>query len=230
MPILSNLHNMDLVHFIFIPHVNNKVVCVWGYIVFTPSACLSVRSSVCPSCMLCPLCGSTSVGTPYNMALYTTGSNIAQLCHGSQNLWRKLWIPVVKETLNRLLCVLLSYEKVSPKRKFMVAPTSQMWPRFYHHRCRRHPLWIWHNRHYMPLWPSIHSLEHVIDANCIFTDTWAHQHRHPMVPVRRLDGLGPCYQNNATSLRNIESIWQGLVNNHFWRVCGNECKSWVVLS
>ena len=59
----------------------------------------------------------TTVGTPYNTVPYTTGSNIARLGHGSQNSWSKLWIPfpVVKEILNRFLCVLLSREKVSPQ-------------------------------------------------------------------------------------------------------------------
>ena len=56
-----------------------------------------------------------TVGTPYNTVPYTTGSNIARLGYGSQNSWSKLWIPVVKEILNRFPCVLLSREKVSPQ-------------------------------------------------------------------------------------------------------------------
>ena len=56
-----------------------------------------------------------TVGTPYNTVPYTTGSNIARLGHGSQNSWSKLWIPVVKEILNRFPSVLLSREKASPQ-------------------------------------------------------------------------------------------------------------------
>ena len=58
----------------------------------------------------------STVGTPYNTVPYTTGSNIARLGHGSQNSWSKLWIPVVKEILNRFPCVLLSREKCPHKR------------------------------------------------------------------------------------------------------------------
>ena len=123
---------------------------------------------------------TNTVGTPYNTVPYTTGSNIARLGHGSQNLWSKLWIQVVKEILNRFPSVLLSREKASPQENSRyLRPLNCDSPRSYHHMCRRHPPLIWHNRHYMPLWPSIHGL---IDANCIsslFTDTWAHRHRHP---------------------------------------------------
>ena len=63
--------------------------------------------------------GST-VGTPYNTAPYITDSNIAPLGHGSQNSWSKLWIPVVKSASVRVIL----REKVSPRREFMVAPTS----------------------------------------------------------------------------------------------------------
>ena len=119
----------------------------------------------------------STVGTPYNTVPYTTGSNIARLGHGSQNSWSKLWIPVVKEILNRFPSVLLSREKASPQENSRyLRPLNCDSPRSYHHMCRRHPPLIWHNRHYMPLWPSIHGL---IDANCIsslFTDTWAHRH------------------------------------------------------
>ena len=60
-----------------------------------------------------PVC--CTVGTPYNTVPYTTGSNITRLGHGSQNSWSKLWIPVVKEILNRFPSVLLSREKASPQ-------------------------------------------------------------------------------------------------------------------
>ena len=55
-----------------------------------------------------------TVETPYNTIPYTTKSNIARSGHGSQNLWSKSWIPVVRETLNRLPCVLLSHKTCPP--------------------------------------------------------------------------------------------------------------------
>ena len=97
-----------------------------------------------------------TVETPYNTAPYITGSNIAQLGHGSQNSWSKLWIPM--EAVARLPVVLPF-------------------------RCHCHLPLLWHNRHYMRPWSSIHGQEGLIDANCIclrFTGTWAHRHQHPM--------------------------------------------------
>ena len=50
-------------------------------------------------------------------------------------------------------------------------------------RCHCHLPLLWHNRHYMTPWSSIHRQEGLIDANCIclrFTGTWAHRHRHPV--------------------------------------------------
>ena len=56
---------------------------------------------------------SITVGTPYNTAPYITGSNIARLGHGSQNLWSKLWIPVVKSAPVR---VIYTWKSVPKKR------------------------------------------------------------------------------------------------------------------
>ena len=66
-------------------------------------------------------------------------------------------------------------------------------------------LLIWHKRHCICM-PSIHGLEHLIDANgiCLLTSeqigtiTW--------IPVLREDGPSLCYQNNAMCYRNTESI------------------------
>ena len=127
-----------------------------------------------------------TVGTPYNTAPYITGSNIARLGHGSQNSWSKLWI----RSWNRLPCMLFSREKVYSIRAFTVARTS-IWeheaearlPVVLPFRCHCHLPLIWHNRHYMTPWSSIHGHEGLIDANCIclrFTGTWAHRHRHPV--------------------------------------------------
>ena len=78
-------------------------------------------------------------------------------------------------------------------------------------RCHCHLPLIWHNRQYITPWSPIHGQEGLIDANCIclrFTGTWAHRHRQfgTLWIVCRQDGPGPCYQNNATSCRNIEPI------------------------
>ena len=54
-----------------------------------------------------------TVGTPYNTAPYITGSNIAQLGHGSQNSWSKLWIPVVKSAPVRVIFAWKSVPKKS---------------------------------------------------------------------------------------------------------------------
>ena len=50
-------------------------------------------------------------------------------------------------------------------------------------RCHCHLPLLWHNRHYMTPWSSVHGPEGLTDANCIclrFTGTWAHRHRHPV--------------------------------------------------
>ena len=50
-------------------------------------------------------------------------------------------------------------------------------------RCHCYLPLIWHNKHYMTPWSSIHGQQGLIDANCIclrFIDTWAHRHRHPV--------------------------------------------------
>ena len=91
------------------------VSCVWSF--FMDVFLLSLDKQIYHN----------TVGTPYNTVPYSTGSNIAWLGHGSQNLWNKLWIPVMKEPVNRFPCMLLSCENVSPKREFTIAPTSQLW-------------------------------------------------------------------------------------------------------
>ena len=64
----------------------------------------------------CPLLTAhpdSTVGTPYNTAPYITGSNMAWLGHGSQNLWSKLWILVVKLAPVR---VIFTWKRVAKKR------------------------------------------------------------------------------------------------------------------
>ena len=56
---------------------------------------------------------TSTVGTPYNTAPYITGSNIAWLGHGSQNLWSKLWIPIVKSAPVRVIFTWKSVPKKS---------------------------------------------------------------------------------------------------------------------
>ena len=80
---------------------------------------------------------SRTVGTPYNTVLYSTGSNIVWLGHGSQNSWCKLWIPVVKSAPVRVIFTW----KVSPRREFKVAPTSQMWTQW---KQRHDSPWSYH--------------------------------------------------------------------------------------
>ena len=54
-----------------------------------------------------------TVETPYNTAPYITDSNIARLGHGSQNLWSKLWIPIVKSAPVRVIFMWKSVPKKS---------------------------------------------------------------------------------------------------------------------
>ena len=61
----------------------------------------------------CEASPGTTVGTPYNMAPYITGSTIARLGHGSQNSWSKLWIPVVESAPVR---VIFAWKSVPKKR------------------------------------------------------------------------------------------------------------------
>ena len=157
-------------------------------------------------CMDSKYCNT--IGTPYNTAPYITGSNIARLGHSSQNSWSKLWIPVVKSASVRVIFAW----KVSPRREFTVAPISinlgTQWK-------QRHDspwsyrldvivtfLWygtistIWHRDHQSTLIAFVYVLltrEH-IDIGT------------PWILVCRQDGPSPCYQNNATSCRNIEPI------------------------
>ena len=159
-----------------------------------------------------------TVGTPYNTAPYITGSNIARLGQGSRNSGSKLWIPIVKSAPVR---VIFTWKSV-PKKSIHGSSDIYIWehnagsrlPVVFPFRCHCHLPLIWHNRHYMTSWSSIHGQKGLIDANCIrlrFTGTWAHPGEHidigtPWILVCKQDGPGPCYQNNATSCRNIKPI------------------------
>ena len=128
-----------------------------------------------------------TVGTPYNMAPYITGSNIARLGHGSQNSWSKLWIPIVKSVPVRVIFTWNSVPKKSIHGSSNIylntMEAEARLPVVLPFRCHCHLPLIWHNRHYMTPWSSIHGQEGLIDANCIclrFTGTWAHRHRHPV--------------------------------------------------
>ena len=129
-----------------------------------------------------------TVGTPYNTTPYITGSNIALLGHGSQNLWSKLWIPIVKSAPVRVIFTWKSVPKKSIHGSSDIYLGTQLeaeaqLPVVLPFRCHCHLPLIWHNRHYMTPWSSIRGQEGLIDANCIclrFTGTWAHRHRHPV--------------------------------------------------
>ena len=132
-----------------------------------------------------------TVETPYNTAPYITGSNIARLGHGSQNSWSKLWIPIVKSAPVRVIFTWKSVPKKSIHGSSDIYLRTQIqWkqavarlPVVLPFRCHCHLPLLWHNKHYMTPWSSIHGQEGIIDANCIclrFTGTWAHRHRHPV--------------------------------------------------
>ena len=136
-----------------------------------------------------------TVETPYNTAPYITGSNIARLGHGSQNSWSKLWIPIVKSAPVRVIFTWKSvpkksihgscdiYLRTQIQWKQAVARLQARLPVVLPFRCHCHLPLLWHNKHYMTPWSSIHSQEGLIDANCIclrFTGTWAHRRRHPV--------------------------------------------------
>ena len=127
---------------------------------------------------------TSTVGTPYNTAPYITGSNIARLGHGSPNSWSKLWIPIVKSAPMRVIFTWKSVPKESIHGSSDIyLGTEARLPVVLPFRCHCHLPLIWHNRHYMTPWSSIHGQESLIDANCIclrFTGTWAHRHRHPV--------------------------------------------------
>ena len=122
-----------------------------------------------------------TVETPYNTAPYITGSNIARLGHGSQNSWSKLWIPIVKSAPVRVIFTWKSVPKKSIHGSSDIYLGTRL-PVVLPFRCHCHLPLLWHNRHYMTPWSSIHGQEGLIDANCIclrFTGMWAHRHRHP---------------------------------------------------
>ena len=110
-----------------------------------------------------------TVGTPYNTTPYITGSNIARLGHGSQNSWSKMWIPIVKSAPVRVIFTWKSVPKKSIHGSSDIYLGIQWKQRHDSPWSYRHchlPL-IWHNRHYMTPWSSIHGQEGLIDANCI---------------------------------------------------------------
>ena len=129
-----------------------------------------------------------TVETPYNTAPYITGSNIARLGHGSQNSWSKLWIPIVKSAPVRVIFTWKSVPKknIHCNSDIYLGTRWKQWhdsPWSYRSDVIVTFLLLWHNRHYMTPWSSIHGQGGLIDANCIclrFTGTWAHRHRHPV--------------------------------------------------
>ena len=149
------------------------------------STCISFTNAP-HSYYQCPTC---TVGTPYNKVPYITGSNIARLVHDSQNLWSKLWIPIVKSAAVRVIFMWRS----APKRRIHgssnlsnvnTIEAEARLPVVLPFRRHCHLSLIWHNKHYVTLWHSIHGQESLIDSNYVcllFIDTWAHRHWHPMV-------------------------------------------------
>ena len=155
-----------------------------------------------------------TVGTPYNTAPYITSSNIARLGHGSQNSWSKLWIPVVKSAPVR---VIFAWKSV-PKKRIHGSSDIYLGTQ-------------WKQRHDSP-WPNrldvivtflwydtIRTIGHR-DHQSTTKKVWltliafvyvllTREHIDigtPWILVCRQDGPGPCYQNNATSCRNLEPI------------------------
>ena len=70
-------------------------------------------SSKCLFPLKCNFLFWYTVEIPYNTAPYITGSNIARLCHGSQNSWSKMWIPIVKSAPVRVIFTWKSVPKKS---------------------------------------------------------------------------------------------------------------------
>ena len=155
-----------------------------------------------------------TVGTPYNTAPYITGSNIARLGHGSQNSWSKLWIPIVKSAPVRVIFTWKSVPKKSIHGSSDIYLGTQ-WkqrhdsPWVLPFRCHCHLPLIWHNRHYMTPWSPIDIQKGLLTLIAFVYVLLAREHIDigtPWILVCRQDGPGPCYQNNATSCRNIEPI------------------------
>ena len=129
-----------------------------------------------------------TVGTPYNTAPYITGSNIARLGHGSQNLWSKLWIPIVKSAPVRVIFTWKSVpmKSIHGSSDIYLGTWGTQWKQ------RHDSLWSYHSDVIVTflwygtigiLWHRDHQSTAKIDANCIclrFTGTWAHRHRHPV--------------------------------------------------
>ena len=129
-------------------------------------------------------CNEYTVETPYNTAPYIKGSSITRLGHGSQNSWSKLWIPIVKSAPVRVIFTRKSVpnKSIHGSSDIYLGPVARL-PVVLPFRCHCHLPLLWHNRHYMTPWSSIHDQEGLIDANCIclrFTGTWAYRHRHPV--------------------------------------------------
>ena len=104
----------------------------------------------------------TTVETPYNTAPYITGSNIARLGHGSQNSWSKLWIPIVKSAPVRVIFTWKSVPKKSIHGSSDTMEAVARLPVVLPFRCDCHLPLLWHNRHYMTPWSSIHGQEGLI--------------------------------------------------------------------
>ena len=163
----------------------------------------------------CPLeTNRNTVGTPYNTAPYITGSNIARLGHGSQNSWGKLWIPIVKSAPVHVIFTWKSVPKKSIHSSSDIYLGTQ-WkqrhdsPWSYRSDVIVTFLWygtigiIWHRDHQSTAKKV--SLTLIAFVNVLL----AREHIDigtPWILVCKQDGPGPCYQNNATSCRNIEQI------------------------
>ena len=183
----------------------------------------------------------TTVGIPYSTVPYSMPSNIARLGHGSQNSWSKLWIPVVKEILNWFPCMLLlSREKVSPKREFTGAPTSQLWlpavlPSYVSSSpgpCYQNNAMSYSNIESISLlellftkggkmewiwWCPLIVMKTHADIRCF--ETSVKMNTLVLAPnlVIRETELGPlAHKHNLCELRSLQ-----LVNNHFWPICRN---------
>ena len=112
------------------------------------------------------------------------------------------------------VCVIYHAKKCPPKENSRYLwPRNCDSPRSYHHRCCRHPPLIWHNRHYMPLWPSIYGLKYSIDANCIFTDTCS-------LNVADRCGTTLSWTNGIPPIKfdpgQVKIIIGGKFSGHFW--------------
>ena len=157
---------------------------------------------------------TTTVGTPYNTAPYITGSNIARFGHGSQNSLSKLWIPIVKSAPVRVIFTWKSVPKTSIHGSSDIYLGTQWKQRHdspWSYRSDGIVTFLWygtigimlhrdHQSTAKKVWLTLIAFVYVLLAReHIDIDT-------PWILVCKQDGPGPCYQNNATSCRNIEPI------------------------